>query len=87
MRNGKNDRIHIADGIKADKFDAVQTLCFIRVGIGIGNYGSNTIFLQFVININDLGIPGIGALNDIVMYYQGDESSPWVPKEYDPKDR
>jgi len=38
-------------------------------------------------SVTPRGIPGIGAVNDIVMYYQGDESAPWVPKEYDPKDR
>ena len=37
-------------------------------------------------SVTPRGIPGIGV-SDIEMYYQGDLSSPWIPKEYDPKDR
>lgn len=37
-------------------------------------------------SVTPRGIPGIGV-SDIEMYYQADPSSPWIPKEYDPKDR
>lgn len=36
-------------------------------------------------SVTPRGIPGIG-IEDIIMYYQGDPSQPWEPKEFDPKD-
>ena len=35
-------------------------------------------------SVTPRGIPGIG-IEDIQMYYHGDTTDPWVPKEYDPK--
>ena len=36
-------------------------------------------------SVTPRGIPGIGV-EDIKMYYQGEESDPWIPKEFDPND-
>lgn len=35
-------------------------------------------------SVTPRGIPGIG-IEDIQMYYHGDTTDPWTPKEYDPK--
>ena len=44
-------------------------------------------------SVTPRGIPATGAsgdrymgIPDVVMYYQGDTSEPWVPKEFDPND-
>lgn len=37
-------------------------------------------------SVTPRGIPNIG-IEDIKMYYQGDTSMPWIPKEYDPKNK
>lgn len=36
-------------------------------------------------SVTPRGIPGIG-IADIQMFYQGEQDSPWVPKEFDPND-
>lgn len=50
-----------------------------------GASDSNWESYKYKWSITPRGIPGFG-MEDIKMYYQGDTSSPWEPKEFDPHD-
>ena len=62
MAYGQYHRVTVLYFGKVREIHAVKCLCFCAVRLGIADNGIDAVFPKFIDYINDLGIPGIGAV-------------------------
>ena len=57
-----NHGIHVLHMIHGVEGNAVKAFCLIRIRRRIYNHGGNAVLTQFLVNIDDLGISGVGTI-------------------------
>ena len=62
MRNRHDHGVHLLDVRQLSKGDSIKAVCFLRIRLGIHHQRRDPIFLQLVVNVDHLGVSGVGAV-------------------------